>query len=134
MRHLPFLVAAFMILSCGVVGAQGADECANAQPINLTAPGTVTVAIDNTAATSSTAIPAGGATCPGTALGTTESDVWFSWTAPANGLLDLSTCVNPGGLDTDIILYDASAGCTGLIEIGCNGDGAGCTAFGSDLV
>ena len=46
MRHLPFLVAAFMILSCGVVGAQGADECANAQQINLTAPGTVTVTID----------------------------------------------------------------------------------------
>ncbi|MGB1397306.1 MAG: hypothetical protein ACPG7R_05650, partial [Planctomycetota bacterium] len=75
MRHLPFLVAAFMILSCGVVGAQGADECANAQPINLTAPGTVTVAIDNTAATSSTALPNQGATCPGTALGTVESDV-----------------------------------------------------------
>ena len=139
MRHLPFLVVAFMILSCGVVGAQGADECANAQQINLTAPGTVTVTIDNTTATSNPAIPAGGATCPGTGLGTTEADVWFSWTAPQNGLLDLSTCVNAGALDTDIIVYDASAGCTGLIEIACNGDGvdatgAACAAFGSNLV
>ncbi|MAJ27941.1 hypothetical protein CBD41_00880 [bacterium TMED181] len=139
MRYLPFLVASLVLLSSGAVNAQGADECANAQPIVLSAPGTVTVQIDNTTATTDPAIPAGGATCPGTALGTTESDVWFSWTAPSTGLLDLSTCVNAGLLDTDIILYDASAGCTGLIEIACNGDGvdatgAACVNFGSNLV
>ena len=133
MRHLPFLVAAFMILSCGVVGAQGADECANAQPINLTAPGTVTVAIDNTTATSSNPPLPDTSTCAGSPTGTVESDVWFSWTAPSTGLLTLSTCVNPGLLDTDIVLYDDSAGggCGALTEIACDGDTAGCANFGS---
>ena len=133
MRHLPFLVAAFMILSCGVAGAQGADECANAQPIVLSAPGTVTVQIDNTAATDSAGLPAP-VTCPGTFLGDVAADVWFSWTAPDTGLLTLSTCTNPGALDTDIVLYDLSGGCAALIELGCDGDGTGCASFGSNLV
>ena len=51
MRHLPILAALCVLLTGGVVHAQGADECANAQSINLGAPGTVTVGIDNTAAT-----------------------------------------------------------------------------------
>ena len=139
MRHLPILAALCVLLTGGVVHAQGADECANAQSINLGAPGTVTVGVDNTAATNSAEPLSGGAACPGTAMGTTEADVWYSWTAPSTGLMDVSTCVNAGGLDTDIYLYDASGGCAALIEVACSGDGvdatgAACVNFGSNIV
>ena len=139
MRHLPILAALCVLLTGGVVHAQGADECANAQSINLGAPGTVTVGIDNTAATNSAEPLSGGAACPGSAMGTTDADVWYSWTAPSTGLLDVSTCVNAGLLDTDIYLYDASGGCAALIEVACNGDGVdatgvACVNFGSNIV
>lgn len=52
------------------------------------------------------------------------SDLWFSYTAPADGVAQFSTC--PGGassFDTDMFIYTGS--CGDLNQIRCDGDGCG---------
>ena len=137
MRHLPFLVAIFTLLSCGVVGAQGADECANAQPIALTATGSLTVQVDTSAATDSNPALPDSTICVGGDIGTVNADVWFSWTAPSDGAVSFSTCAN-ALFDTSILMYDAAGGCGALVELACSGDGGDscgfvCANFGSSM-
>lgn len=52
------------------------------------------------------------------------ADLWYSYTAPADGLARFSTC--PGGsssLDTDLFLYSGT--CGDMSQIFCDGDGCG---------
>ncbi len=102
------------------------DEAASALDIT----GLTSVTTDTTAATNS-ADPFDSLTCPGTDLGTCQKDVWFRWTSPGNGDLTVDTC-DPGGFDTDLVLYDGGLGA--LTQIGCDGDSgtaAGCQGFDS---
>jgi hypothetical protein len=102
------------------------DECAGAEviPYNF---GITLQAIDTTTATTS-ANPVVGAPCAGSAIGTCESDVWYSWTPAVDGLVQISTC-NLIDFDSDVLVY--SGGCGTLEEVACNGDGGGCAGFSS---
>jgi predicted outer membrane repeat protein len=62
--------------------------------------------------------------CAGTYLdwGSANKDIWFTWTAPANGRLSLDTCF-AGSFDTSMVVYTGS--CGALTQIACNGDGVG---------
>lgn len=64
-------------------------------------------------------------------LGNVAHDVWFDYTACETSQLLVSTC----GLvdfDTDIVVY--AGDCDSMEQVACNGDGAGCPAFSSNLV
>ena len=73
--------------------------------------------------------------CSGTYLdwGTANKDVWFRYTAPIDGYLDLHTCL-ANSFDTSMVVYTGS--CGALTQIACNGDGNGladCQAFFSRI-
>lgn len=52
-----------------------------------------------------------------TACGTGDTaDVWYSWTAPAGGQVEVSTCSTTGPLDTTLAVF---IGCGGTV-VGCN--------------
>ena len=70
---------------CASATAQGTDDCASAQAIA----GTGAFSFDNTAATLD-GMP--DALCYKFGSSQVESDVWFAWTAPANGNYLLNTC------------------------------------------
>lgn len=126
MRHLIVLgvLAVFAMPAIGI--AQPAnDECAGATDVGFTGAGTV--AIDTTTATTS-ADPINDAVCAGTAIGTCESDVWYTWTPDTDGIVSVSTC-NSVTFDTDVFVYTGT--CGALTEVACNGDGAGCAGFSS---
>ncbi len=55
--------------------------------------------------------------------GQTYQDVWFDFTAPASGLLTVSTC-NDANYDTDLVVY-AGCDCKSLTFLGCSDDGCG---------
>lgn len=98
----------------GTLLAQGADLCANAQPVV----GTGLFPFDNT-----TALTDG---LPDTAcfffnLDNIDNDVWFSWQAPNDGAFSASTC-GQTSIDTRIAIYDGS--CAGLV-LTCNDDSCG---------
>ena len=61
------------------------------------------------------------------------NDLWYSFTAPENGFIELTTC--PGGsagLDTDLFLYAGQ--CGSLNQLACDGDACGPNAgFGSRI-
>lgn len=68
-------------------------------------------------------------------LGGLNNDVWFSYTALADGQLNVQTCdgTTPG-IDTDLVMY--AGDCGTLSQIGCSGDAAGlagCQPFYSDM-
>jgi hypothetical protein len=49
------------------------------------------------------------------------TDVWFTWTAPTSGTIDVSTC--GGTADTKLAVYDGTVGCpTGTTCLGCSDD------------
>ena len=118
------VLAVFALPTTGI--AQPAnDECAGAIDVGFTGAGTVT-GWDNTTATTS-ADPVNDAVCAGTAIGTCESDIWYSWTPAQDGIVQMSTC-DLTTVDTDILVY--SGACGALTEVSCNGDGP-CTNFTS---
>ncbi|MCP3916598.1 MAG: hypothetical protein GY711_13660, partial [bacterium] len=96
------------------VFAQGADDCANAQPITGLGPHS----FDNSAATTD-----GGPDPLCDTFGTQdiENDVWFTWTAPATSSYRLNTC-GLTGVDTKIAVY---AGGCGTAALACNDDSCG---------
>ncbi len=119
------LFLAFIVPSVGY-SQPANDECAGAEVIPF-AVGVTLQPLDNTTATTS-ANPVTGAPCAGTAIGTCEADVWYSWTPATDGLVEMSTC-NIVTFDSDLLIY--SGGCGTLDEVACNGDGAGCAGFSS---
>ena len=97
-----------------VAFSQGSDTCATAMPIS----GTGTFAFDNSAA-SLDGVPDSLCYFFGTA--DIENDVWFSWTAPADGLYTLSTC-SQTTMDSKVAVHDG--GCAASV-LACNDDACG---------
>lgn len=91
--------------------AQGADACANAQPI---------VAAGVFAFDTSLATTDGAANVPCAPASQIENDVWWSWFAPTTDAYDLSVC--GATFDTVLAVYDGS--CAGPLEV-CDDDGCG---------
>jgi hypothetical protein len=56
-----------------------------------------------------------------------DSDVWFTWTAPASGSATLSLCSGTGGMDSKVAIYNG-AGCPTSAAIACNDDSCGLTS------
>jgi hypothetical protein len=102
------------IFTLGIVPGAPNDQCSAATPIS----GSGTFPFDTAAATTS---PQQGLAC---GSGTCYSDVWFDWTAPANGLCNWSLC-GGASFDTLIAVY-AGAGCPSAgTSIACNDDSCG---------
>ncbi|MFT4537901.1 MAG: hypothetical protein ACI841_004029 [Planctomycetota bacterium] len=94
--------------------AQGADDCVNADIIA----GTGVFAFDNTAATVD-GVP--DSLCYFFGLDDIDFDVWYSWTAPLDGLYSLETC-GQTAVDTKVAIYD---GACGSPILACNDDNCG---------
>ncbi len=68
--------------------------------------------------------------------GQTYEDIWFNFTAPASGLLEVSTC-GAADYDTDLVVYgtcdpqDCPPGDDDLLA--CNDDAENCAGFTSEL-
>ncbi len=56
-------------------------------------------------------------------------DLWYSWTAPANGTLTVSTC-GISTQDTKLAIY-SGAGCPSAAALACSDDDCGATVFTS---
>jgi hypothetical protein len=56
-----------------------------------------------------------------------ENDIWYFFTAPASGVVEIETFDTGGSDDTQIVVYSSSDGtCAGtLTEVGCNDDISG---------
>src|SRR5262245_12444486 len=91
--------------------AQGADTCANAQPIA----GAGVFAFDTTAATTD-----GAANVPCAPAGQIENDVWWSWFSPATDAYDVGVC--GASFDSVLAVYDGA--CGSALEV-CADDGCG---------
>jgi len=114
------------VLAAGFTGAAMAqDECSTA----------VTAVVGpnafSTAAATTSPEPVDANQCAGTYLdwGTANKDIWFSFTAPTNGYLNLDTCL-AASFDTSMVVYSGS--CGALTQVTCNGDGtglSGCQGF-----
>ena len=63
-------------------------------------------------------------------LGGVNYDVWFQYTACESSQLLVSTC-DTVNFDTDIVVYEGT--CESMEQVACNGDGADCPAFSSEL-
>ncbi|MDE0960377.1 MAG: hypothetical protein OSB09_06320 [Planctomycetota bacterium] len=111
------------------------DECDGAIDIGPVAGfGIYTGFIDSTLASdSANPMP----TIPCNVLGALSNDVWHSFTPDADGAITVHTC-DAAGFDTDLVVYEDSLfDCTGLIEVGCDGDSnilAGCQGFYSHII
>jgi len=118
------------VLAAGFTGvAMAQDECSSAVTA-VAGPNAFNTA---TATTSPEAVD--DTQCAGTFLdwGSANKDIWFSFTAPDDGLLSLDTCF-AAGFDSSMVLYTGS--CGALTQIACNGDGvglAGCQGFYSRI-
>ncbi|MFT5150502.1 MAG: hypothetical protein ACI841_000483 [Planctomycetota bacterium] len=101
------LVQPFAVLALsGALFAQGADDCASAQPINTYG----IFAFDNTAASTD-----GGADCGGAPV---RRDVWFAWTAPTTDAVVVDLC-GMTSLVTRVAVYDGLA-CPATNLLACN--------------
>jgi len=56
------------------------------------------------------------------------ADVWFTWTAPADGAATISTCEGAAGDDTTLEVY--AGGCGTLASLASDDDTPGCGQFG----
>jgi Lectin C-type domain len=111
-RHL-LLVPAWLGLASFAM-AQGSDSCASAQAIA----GLGSFAFDNSAATLDGAPDA---LCYFFGNSDVENDIWFSWTAPADGIYTLDTC-GTTSVDTKVSILNGL--CNGAM-LDCNDDACG---------
>jgi hypothetical protein len=97
---------------------QGSDDCATPDPIS----GPGNFVFDNTGATID---PANGQLeplCSAFGFTSVNEDVWFEWTATADGIADFSTVNASTTIDTKIAAYP-SVGCPAIgTAIACNDD------------
>ena len=105
-----------LALAClgSFASAQGSDTCATAQALT----GTGTFAFDLTTATTD-GLP--DAACNFFGLSDITNDVWFTWTAAANGRMRLESCTLTT-IDTKVAVY--TGGCAGTV-LACNDDSCG---------
>jgi hypothetical protein len=111
----------------GSGGAEiGADECSAATAASVADLGSATGTF-NFNLVGATDSPENTPGCTFFSLDTFRADVWYRWTAPANGLVRLNTCQQP--IDTKVGVYTGpvcpAAGSDATLE-GCSDDGA-CT-------
>ena len=106
-----FFAACAALLVAGPASSQGADLCANAQPVV----GLGVFNFDNSLATTD-----GGPDplCLEFGLDSIELDVWFMWLAPNDGTFIVDTC-GQTTVDTKLGIYDGS--CAGAV-LACNDD------------
>jgi V8-like Glu-specific endopeptidase len=118
-------------VDCGGGGGGGdGDTCADAIDADLGGN-----AFDTTQSTDSGFGEPDASQCDGTFLDWTSSpDVWFSWSAPADGIASFSTC-DASSFDTSLVLY-RGGDCGSLEQVACNGDAAdssGCQEYHSQI-
>ena len=111
-----------LFLSPTLLAQPSNDDCSTATSIT-----DGQTPFDNFNATNS-GIPVDSSQCSGTSVSNSGNDVWFSYTAPENGFLDVTTC--PAGFDTDLVIYDGD--CANLNQLSCNGDA--CFGFSSTIL
>ncbi|MSR18948.1 MAG: hypothetical protein EXS00_07265 [Phycisphaerales bacterium] len=97
------------------------DDCFNASAIDIGA-----YSFDTTSATDGTILSAASCNDGGTA--NFVRDVWFLFTSPCSGTMSASTC-GAAAFDTRVTVYSGST-CPlpTTLAIGCNDNGAGCSA------
>ena len=103
-RPISLLLASSLTLASAA--AQGADDCANAQPITGLGPH----AFDNTAATPTPGL----SDCNGLPV---RKDVWFLWTAPNTARITFDVC-GQTTLETRVAIYDGND-CNNLVQVAC---------------
>ncbi len=104
-RPITLLALASLTLSGAL--AQGADDCANAQPITGLGPHP----FDNTSATPTQGL----SDCNGLPV---RKDVWFLWTAPNDARVTVEVC-GQTTLETRVAIYDG-ADCNNLAQLTCS--------------
>jgi len=92
------------------------DDCSAATALS----GDTSVAFDNTSATTS---------AEQFAPATLYNDLWYDWTATADGIATISTC-DAASYDTKLAIHDGS-GCPTAPSLAYNDDGGGCTGWTS---
>jgi hypothetical protein len=106
----------------------GSDDCSSASAVS----GNVEIPFDNTSATTG---------AEGQHNGRQYNDIWWAWTADADGTASFSSCNNTGA-DAGSATYDTTLGvyhngnvCPGATEAPAsyNDDGSGCAGFSSLL-
>jgi len=127
MQRITRLAGALLVLSTAA-GAQGADDCAMATAIA----GEGLFPFDNTGATDSGTLGIQCSGANGVLADTIPDDVWFAWTAPADGDFTVSTCGLSPIVDTKVAVYDGDD-CLLSPQLSCNDDGPGasCANFSS---
>jgi hypothetical protein len=112
--HPRAAAAAILFLSCAAVAAQAPtnDHCAGAIPVSL-----------GTIGGSSVGATWGPDPTPPCAPG--FDDVWYSFTAPCNGVMAAGTCAAGTNFDTVLTVWDGSGGCGALVPILCVDDFCG---------
>ena len=115
-RVLP--VALLPILLASTASAQGSDSCTTPTVIS----GQGNFAFNNAAATTGSQ---GQSESICFFFGSTaiQRDVWFTWTAPADGFATLATCGGTG-IDSKVAAYTGS-GCPSAAALACNDDACG---------
>ena len=109
----PALLALTSLVFSPCASAQGSDSCATAQVIAGLGPH----AFDVTGATTD-GLP--DTLCLGAGQDDIMNDVWFQWTAPADGTFAFRTC-GQTTLDTKIAIYSGTT-CPTAGAIACNDD------------
>lgn len=118
-RALPLrcvLGAAAGALLVAAAGAQGANDCGNAQAISGSGDWNFLLFTATTDGLPSSV-------CQAFGTDQIENDVWFAWTATTTGDVDLDTCVT-STVDTRVAVYDG-LGCGSTTPLTCNDDTCG---------
>lgn len=106
------------------------DDCTNPEDVNFPF-----MAFDNRFATTD-GLPLDLSGCDMGPFGDEQiyNDVWFRYTAVADGPIRVSTC-DSANFDTRIAVYE-DFGCPAdpLVVVACNDDGPGCPGFTSELI
>lgn len=122
------------ICVAAISGGQSAETCCTVLggPINDTCSGALditgdTVDFDTSGATDGNE-PFDPSLCAESLPGDLVQDLWYRWTSPGNGSVQISTC-SMATFDTTLAVY--SGDCSGPIPLDCNGDSTGCSNFTS---
>ncbi|MGE4632607.1 MAG: proprotein convertase P-domain-containing protein, partial [Planctomycetota bacterium] len=117
-----------------VSGSESAESCCTifGAPINDNCGGAIeivgeTIDFDTTSATDGNE-PFDPSPCAASLPGELVQDIWYQWTSPGNGSVQVSTC-SMATFDTTLAVYGGD--CSGLVPLGCNGDSSGCSNFTS---
>ncbi|MCB0815172.1 MAG: hypothetical protein KDB87_18655, partial [Flavobacteriales bacterium] len=105
---------AWLCSAPGALGQNGGPDCASADPVT---PGTYT------------AIDGGGAGASNACFGTGGTNAaWYSFTAPGNGTITVTSSIDPSCTDTRLSIYSGT--CAGLVCDASNDDDGGSCGSG----